>query len=101
MLGAIEDHGKTLPKDQGLDKGDSKPTRRSRSRRRRDENSKESKEPLLRARSQSRTSEKRASQPWIAPPMPAMPTKKSALDIKAEKVQKMGKRRSFLQMFGK
>ncbi|KAL9120718.1 MAG: hypothetical protein Q9187_002728 [Circinaria calcarea] len=101
VLGAIEDQGKTPVKEPVLDNRDSKPRLRSRSRRRRDENSKESKDLLLRARSQSRTSEKDVTQPWIAPPMPAMPTQKSALDMKAEKVQKMGKRRSFLQMFGK
>ena len=34
-------------------------------------------------------------------PVPAMPTEKSPLDRKAERVQKLGKRRSFLARFGK
>lgn len=36
-----------------------------------------------------------------SPSLPAIPTEKSPLDRKAEKVQKMGRRRSFLSMFGK
>ncbi|KAI9810750.1 MAG: hypothetical protein M1827_006088 [Pycnora praestabilis] len=39
--------------------------------------------------------------PEIPIPLPPMPTEKSKMDIKAEKVQKMGRRRSFLAMFGK
>jgi len=30
-----------------------------------------------------------------------MPVEKSAMDLKAEKVQKLGKRRSFMAMFGR
>jgi len=36
-----------------------------------------------------------------SPPLPAMPVEKSAMDLKAEKVQKLGKRRSFMAMFGR
>lgn len=36
-----------------------------------------------------------------SPVLPAIPTQKSAMDVKAERVQKLGKRRSFLAMFGK
>lgn len=39
--------------------------------------------------------------PLKSPPMPAIPTEKSAMDKRAEKVQRMGRRRSFLAMFGK
>lgn len=42
-----------------------------------------------------------ASPAMESPPIPAIPTEKSALDIKAEKVQRLGKRRSFMAMFGK
>ena len=36
------------------------------------------------------------------PPLPPVPTEKSALDKKAEKVQKMGRRKSFIaSLFGK
>jgi len=44
----------------------------------------------------------RVASPTIeSPPLPAIPTLKSATDLKAEKVQKLGKRRSFMAMFGK
>jgi len=37
-----------------------------------------------------------------SPPLPPMPTEKSATDLKAEKAQKMGRRKSFIAaMFGK
>ena len=39
--------------------------------------------------------------PLKSPPMPAIPTEKSSMDKRAEKVQRMGRRRSFLAMFGK
>ena len=35
-----------------------------------------------------------------SPPLPAIPVEKSAMDLKAEKVQKLGKRRSFMAIFG-
>lgn len=48
------------------------------------------------------TAEKPPSPPLKSPPMPAMPTEKSAMDKKAESVQKkMGRRKSFLSIFGK
>ncbi len=40
-------------------------------------------------------------EPLIYPPVPAIPTEKSAADRQAEKVQKLGRRRSFLAYFGK
>ncbi|KAL9038454.1 MAG: hypothetical protein Q9214_005273 [Letrouitia sp. 1 TL-2023] len=39
--------------------------------------------------------------PLLSPPVPAIPTEKSPWDKKAEKVQRMGRRRSFLALFGK
>lgn len=53
------------------------------------------------SRRPSPTAAKAPSPPLKSPPMPAVPIEKSALDKKAEKVQKMGRRRSFLSMFGK
>ena len=41
------------------------------------------------------------SPPLKSPPLPDPPTIKSPLDIKAEKMQKMGRRRSILALFGK
>jgi len=39
---------------------------------------------------------------WSEPPsVPSLPTEKSSLDLKTEKVPKMGKRRSLMAMFGK
>ena len=49
----------------------------------------------------SGTNEGAGVMPSQIPPIPALPTEKSELDVQAERVQKMGKRRSFLQMFGK
>ncbi len=42
-----------------------------------------------------------ASPAMLSPPIPAIPTQKSAMDLKAEKVQKLGRRRSFMAMFKK
>lgn len=42
-----------------------------------------------------------ASPAMQSPPLPAIPTQKSAMDLKAEKVQKLGRRRSFMAMFRK
>jgi len=36
-----------------------------------------------------------------SPPLPAIPTQKSAMDLKAERVQKLGRRRSFMAIFKK
>ena len=41
------------------------------------------------------------SPPLTSPSLPALPLEKSAMDRRAEKVQKMGRRRSFLSMFGR
>ena len=60
----------------------------------------------LRAQSSSKpgskvTSPAPLSPPLTSPSLPALPTQKSALDRRAENVQKMGRRKSFLSMFGK
>ncbi len=39
--------------------------------------------------------------PLKSPPLPAMPTENSARDRQAEKVQKVGRRKSIMAMFGK
>ncbi len=60
------------------------------------------KELTIQERSRPPTAEKTPSPPLKSPPMPAMPTEKSAMDKKAETVQKkMGRRKSFLSMFGR
>ncbi|KAI9802157.1 MAG: hypothetical protein M1833_002078 [Piccolia ochrophora] len=41
------------------------------------------------------------SSPDGSPPVPPIPTDKSALDQKAEKIQKLSRRRSFLALFGR
>lgn len=41
------------------------------------------------------------SPPLTSPSLPALPIEKSVMDRRAEKVQKMGRRRSFLSMFGR
>lgn len=41
------------------------------------------------------------SPPLTSPSLPALPTEKSAMDRRAEKVQTVGRRKSFLSMFGK
>lgn len=52
-------------------------------------------------RSQSTPASRMPSPVMGSPPMPAMPTEKTALDRRAEKVQKLGKRKSFMAMFGR
>lgn len=42
-----------------------------------------------------------ASPAMQSPPLPAIPTQKSAMDLKAQRAQKLGKRRSLLAMFGR
>ncbi|KAL8834989.1 MAG: hypothetical protein Q9170_003510 [Blastenia crenularia] len=53
----------------------------------------------LQERSRPGTSDKIPSPGLQSPPIPAMPREMSPLDKKAEKVRKMGRRRSFLAMF--
>ena len=43
----------------------------------------------------------RMSPPLTSPSLPALPVEKSVMDRRAEKVQKMGRRKSFLSMFGR
>ena len=54
------------------------------------------------SRKTSRTaSPARVSPPLTSPSLPALPVEKSVMDRRAEKVQKMGRRKSFLSMFGR
>ena len=58
--------------------------------------------PSNRERSRPATSDgKLPTPPLQSPPIPKIPTDLSPLDKKAVKVQKMGRRRSILAMFGK
>ena len=96
VLGEIE--SLTRGEDNGGETTRSNTIKRGRSRK-----VPKSKELMLQERSRrpSPTAEEAPSPPMKSPPMPAMPTEKSLLDKKAEKVQKMGRRKSFLSMFGK
>ena len=54
------------------------------------------------SRKTSRTaSPARMSPPLTSPSLPALPVEKTVMDRRAEKVQKMGRRKSFLSMFGR
>lgn len=53
----------------------------------------------LQERSRSGTRDNLSSPALRSPPLPAIPREMSPMDKKAEKVQKMGRRRSFLAMF--
>ncbi|KAL6720572.1 hypothetical protein ACLMJK_002496 [Lecanora helva] len=55
----------------------------------------------LRAGTQSVPITRVASPALQSPILPSMPIQKSAMDVKAEKVQKLGKRRSFMAIFGR
>jgi len=97
ILGEIE----ALRKNSDEDNGPDTAIGRTRSRR-----SVKPKDLTLRARSNSKLSAKVTSPPPLSPALtspslPAIPTQKSPLDRKAEKVQTMGRRRSFMSMFGK
>ena len=59
---------------------------------------------MLRGRSKSAAAVRERGpevRPAELPPVPASPAPRSPIDVQAEKVQKMGKRRSFMQMFGR
>ncbi len=97
ILGEIEALGKNSDEDNRPDTA----IGRTKSRR-----SVKTKELRLRSRSNSKLSVQVTSPPLLSPALtspslPAIPTQRSALDRRAEKVQTMGRRKSFLSMFGK
>ena len=58
--------------------------------------------PLREERNRPPTRDKsKVSSPLQSPPLPPLPTGKSALDKRAEKAQKVGRRKSFMAMFGR
>jgi len=59
------------------------------------------KQPESKGRRGAEAEEKSGEAVLQLPRMPEIPTEKSELDIRAERMQKMGKRKSFLQLFGK
>lgn len=71
--------------------------RRSRSRRRERAEEKESQKSRPSTRDQATGKEELLK----VPPLPPVPGEKSVLDRRAEKVQKVGRRKSFLAMFGR
>jgi len=95
VLGEIENMSKPSTKDKTDDKtkSDRKATHRRRT--------SAGKQPESKNRSHGEAQEKSVQVGIQAPPIPEIPTEKSGLNIRAERVQKMGKRKSFLQMFGK
>ena len=94
ILGEIESTSKG--DDNGGETTRSNTIRRGRSRK-----AARPKDITIQERSPPATAEKAPSPPLKSPAMPAVPTEKSALDKKAAKVQKMGRRKSFLSIFGK
>ena len=100
VFGMIESSNKSV-REQESENREAKGRHRSRSRRHRDETVKEHKETASRPRSVSRFSEREKEKRSITTPLPAMPITKSALDAKAEKAQKMGRRKSLMSIFGK
>lgn len=97
ILGEIEALGKNSDEDHRPDMT----MGRTKSRR-----SVKPKDLRLRSRSNSKLSANVTSPPPLSPALtspslPAIPTQRSALDRKAEKMQTMGRRKSFLSMFGK
>ena len=99
VLGVMENQNRNSTKEQGLDRRMSRARMGSMSRPKRSDTMKEI-EPAQKARSQSAGSE--VARPDVKmPPLPPLPTEKSPSDIKAEKVQRVGKRKSILNMFGK
>lgn len=71
--------------------------RRSRSRRRERAEEKENQKSRPSTRDQATGKEELSR----VPPLPPVPGEKSVLDRRAEKVQKVGRRKSFLAMFGR
>lgn len=59
------------------------------------------KQPESKGKRAAEAEEKSGEAVLQVPRMPEVPTEKSELDVRAERMQKMGKRKSFLQMFGK
>lgn len=71
--------------------------RRSRSRRRERAEEKENQK----SRPQTRDQAQGKGELMKVPPLPPVPVEKSALDRRTEKVQKVGRRKSFLAIFGR
>ncbi|KAL8785616.1 MAG: hypothetical protein Q9213_003270 [Squamulea squamosa] len=95
VLGEIENLSREASEDSANGAHRSGTLRGGRSRR----NSK-SEKPLHIPLNRPATSDNRITSPRSkSPPIPAMPEEPSPLDRKAEKVQRMGRRRSFLAMF--
>jgi len=100
LKGKIEERPKT-PKDKKIE--NALPNDHTTTRRRTEDKEMTSKQPRRKSEAATRdrgSQEKSNRNSFKALPVPPMPTQKSRLDIQAEQVQKLGKRRSFRQMFG-
>ena len=95
VLGEIENLSKPPTKDKMEEKTkpDGKTTHRSRT--------SAGKQPESKNRSHADSQEKTGQTVIRTPPIPKIPTEKTELDIRAERMQKTGRRKSFLQMFGR
>lgn len=97
VLGEIENLRKTSSEESAVDNHTRHGTLRGRNRRAMHKPS----ELPLREDSALRAFDTGPSPPSESPTMPPIPQEMSLLDRKAKKVQKMGRRKSFLAMFGK
>ena len=95
ILGAIENLGKMSGED-GRTRGPSRHRARSRSRKR-----KGSDEPTLKEEVGPETRDKGGYPLAENPPIPAIPDEKSQADKLAEKAQKLGKKKSLRNFFGR
>ncbi|KAI4139355.1 MAG: hypothetical protein L6R39_006328 [Caloplaca ligustica] len=93
VQGEIDNMGKETSEDSGENKR-SNTLRRGRSRK-----SSKPEKLNLQERTRPATSDQASGSALMSPPLPAMPRELSPLDKKAGKVQRMGRRRSFLAMF--
>ena len=99
VMGIMENQNRASMKEQSLDRRMSRQRMGSMSRPKRSETIKEI-EPAEKRRSRSVGSDG-AKPNESAPPIPPLPMDINSLDKQAEKVQKMGKRKSILNMFNK
>lgn len=97
VLGEIENLSKTSSEDSPVDSHLKNGNLRTRARK----TQHKPKELPLREDTVLRSGDAMPSPSLESPAMPPMPTELSPLDRKAKKVQKMGRRKSFLSMFGK